>query len=266
MRLTSSSLPGPFSVSHSTPVAGSTHSPNEFRCPIEYAGLSEPSGLSDGVLPSGLSRRTFPPRSVRVLGALLLVHLADRDVELPVAAEHQVPTVVIAVLGRERVQERLRCRPRVVGADTRQAVQVRDGIRVVDVDPRLRVERGIEREAQQALFARRQHVDVRDGIGHEFAVADHADVAGVLLREEQTAVRCERHVRRERQAGHDGFERCRGVRARGRDDRARRARARSPKHPSSVARTTGRARAPSQHHRTVRAPRERRSPTRRRAR
>ena len=63
MRLTSSSLPGPFSVSHSAPVEGSTHSPNEFRCPMEYAGLVAPNGLSDGVLPSGLSRRIFPPRS-----------------------------------------------------------------------------------------------------------------------------------------------------------------------------------------------------------
>ena len=49
-------------------VEGSTHSPDELRCPIE-SGFSEPNGVR-GVLPSGLRRRIFPrPQDRRVLGA-----------------------------------------------------------------------------------------------------------------------------------------------------------------------------------------------------
>ena len=188
----------------------------------------------------GVEAQDLPAQIVRVLGALRLMHLADSDVELAVAAEDQVSAVVIAVLRRERVQQRLGWGCGVVGSDPRQPVQVHGRIRVVDVDPRLGRERRIEREPQQPLLDRGQHVDVGERVVDELAVTDHADVSGVLLREEEPAVGCERHVRRERQVGRHRFERDLGARGRVRhepDPQHERER-RSPKHPSSVACTT----------------------------
>src|SRR5919205_320320 len=47
MRFNSSSRSGPFSVSHRSCVAGSTHSPNEFRWPSDHTGESGLEVLPD---------------------------------------------------------------------------------------------------------------------------------------------------------------------------------------------------------------------------
>jgi hypothetical protein len=46
----------------------------------------------------GVETQDLAAQVVGILGAFALVHLADRDVELPVAAEDQVAAVVVAVL------------------------------------------------------------------------------------------------------------------------------------------------------------------------
>ena len=97
---------------------------------MEYAGLTAPSGLSDGGLPSGCEAQDLPAEVVQVLGTFAFVPLTDRDVEHPVGAEDEVAAVVVAVLGRERS----RATARRVGldvavADAHQPVQMRDGIR-----------------------------------------------------------------------------------------------------------------------------------------
>ena len=166
-------------------------------------GVARAERVVRGDRPVGVQAQDLAAEVVRILGALRFMDLAHREVQLPVASEHDVPAVVIAVLGRERVEQRLPLHGAAVRAQARQAVDVCDRIRVVDVDPRIGVERRIQRESQESLLGRRQDVDVRERLGQQAPVLDHADVARVLLREEQAPVRGERHVRGERQMVRD---------------------------------------------------------------
>ncbi len=177
-------------------------------------GVARAERVVRGDRPVGVQAQDLAAEVVRVLSALRFMDLAHREVQLPVASEHDVPAVVIAVLGRERVEQRLAFDGSAVRAQARQPVDVRDGVRVVDVDPRVGVERGIQREPQEPLFGRREHVDVRERIGQQAPVLDHTDVARVLLREEQAPVRGERHVRGERKTVHDELGVVRSGRAR----------------------------------------------------
>ena len=179
---------------------------------MEYAGFPAPNGSSGGDRPVGVEAQDLAAEVVRVLSALRFMDLAHREIQLPVASEHDVPAVVIAVLGRERVEQGLEFDGSAVRTQARQPVDVRDGVRVVDVDPRVVGERGIQREPEESLFGRRQDVDVRERIGQQAPVLDHADVARVLLREEQSPSGAKRHVRGERHAVRDELGVVRGSR------------------------------------------------------
>ena len=61
--------PGPFSVSQIVPVAGSTQSPNELRCPIEYAASPSPNGLPGAGVAVGREPQHLAAEVGRVLRA-----------------------------------------------------------------------------------------------------------------------------------------------------------------------------------------------------
>jgi hypothetical protein len=85
------------------------------------------------------------------------VGLAERHEQRPVRAEREVAAVVVAVLRREAVEQVLHVGARVpVGEDPDQAVARVGGVGVVEVDPRLRGERRVQRDAEQSRSRRRR--------------------------------------------------------------------------------------------------------------
>ena len=75
-------------------------------------------GLSEGTVPSGFSRSTFPARLVRSWARARLSCVPDDDVELAVGAEHD-PAAVVARGGREVPQDR---EAAAVGTDPQELV------------------------------------------------------------------------------------------------------------------------------------------------
>ncbi len=144
--------------------------------------------------------------------------IAHADVEHAVGTEADHSAVVIGERLRDRQQRKLvdarggRARVGMIFGDDRRAIRL---ARVIDEEPPVRGELRVEGEAQQPLFATRQHprADVQEHRGRRRAGRKHEDSPALLHDEEPIgSIAGVRHEQRAREALEHRLESYRGLR------------------------------------------------------
>jgi hypothetical protein len=162
------------------------------RIETQAEGVADPERV-DGI--AGAERVVRRDRSVReepqdlsshtggILRELRLMGLAGHDVERAVRAEREVAAIVIAVHGRQPLEDRLQRGRRLIDAEPHDLVASARRVREVDVHPRLAGELRMERDPEQPRLGARHDIEGGDRSRDQLPVQQRADAPRLLLRE-----------------------------------------------------------------------------------